>query len=300
MPVRKILLLLLATIIGHGLLFHRSNAADIAPRDSFVRVRMNADFHPELEFRIAEALRRPPLDWSVARDHTFAEMAQPVENEAIADEIVARWETLFANNPTHVKEKAVTLASQWKALEEASQQFQAVSGDFIAAWINQATHFTAKGHPADQISLADLPTIHTGEEIATELQAEFAQFPLDPYGYEEYNCYFEPEIYDWFVFVTDDLTVVYVHENSDVMPLAADSEMLAAQMDEPAVPESVKVLIRESVRAVFSGEIQPMDVVSQAKETWQATSTPIWNRYVKENQLLKIERVAQLREIFRF
>lgn len=300
MTVRITLLLLLACTVGSALFSVHSRAAEIPPRESLVSVRMNSDFRPELEFRIAEALQRPPLEWSIAKDHTFAEMAHPIENEDIADDIVARWETLFANNPTYNVEEKTLLETQFKALQQASKQLQAVSDDFIAAWFESATYFATNTHSAREISLDDLPQVHTGEEIAMELQAELAQFPLDPYGYEEYNGYFEPEVYDWFVFVTDDLTVVYVHENSDVMPLQVEAQALAANENKQEVPESVKIAIRESVRSVFSGEIEVVDLAIQAKNAWHSATLPIWNRYVKENQLLRIERVAQLKEIFRF
>ncbi|PQO38294.1 hypothetical protein [Blastopirellula marina] len=301
MTVRKTLLLLLATMLGPNLWLGSSFATEIAPQDSLVSVRMNADFHPELEFRIAEALRRPPVDWNFAKDHTYAEIAQPVDNQDISDEIIARWEALYFNSPTQVEDKvSESLASQMKVLEEAGKTIQAISSDLIASWFQETTYFAANQHPADFISLDDLPKIHTGEEIALQLEAEYVQFPLDPYGYEEYNCYFEPEIYDWFVFVTDDLTVVYVHEDSDVMPLKVEPETLAADADESAVPESLKVVIREAVRSAISGEIEVMDFAMQAKNAWQSATSPIWNRYVKENQLFRIERVAQLREMFRF
>ncbi|PQO29551.1 hypothetical protein DTL21_26230 [Bremerella cremea] len=300
MTIRKTLLLLLAAVIGHAGYAGSVSAAEIAPHESIVSVRMNADFHPELEFRIAEALRRPPVDWSVVPDHTFAEISQPVENQELADDIIAKWEALFANNPTHIATTTQSLASQMEYFDEARQQIEAISSDFVAAWLGTALPNSGNVHAEDVISLDDLPQIHTGEDIALQLEAEFAQFPLDPYGYEEYNCYFEPEVYDWFVFVTDDLTVVYVHENSDVVPVRLDPTMLAKDVTEPAVPEVVKDWIRESVRSVAAGEIEVMQLASQANRAWQAASSPIWNRYVKENHLLRVERVAQLREFFRF
>ncbi|RCS54680.1 hypothetical protein DTL42_06005 [Bremerella cremea] len=301
MTVRKTLLLLLACTIGPAFFSSASKAGEIPSRDSLVSVRMNADFRPELEFRIAEALQRPPLEWSIAQDHRFAEIAQPVENVDIADEMVARWDILFANNPTHTPEKREILGSQIQALRKAGRQLQVVSDEFVAAWFQSAAYFAAQAHPADEISFDDLPQVHTGEEIAMELKAEQAQFPLDPYGYEEYNGYFEPEVYDWFVFVTDDLTVVYVHENSDIMPLEVAPQVVASETrDEQEVPESVKRAIRESVRSVFSGEIDVFGLAKQAQETSRSVTLPIWNRYVKENHLLRIEQVAQLKEIFRF
>ncbi|WP_158265211.1 hypothetical protein [Blastopirellula marina] len=258
-----------------------------------------------MEFRIAEALQRPPLEWSELRDHTFAEISQPLPLEDNADEMISRWEQLWANNPAHPESspqwlEATSMVVSAIDLEEMGAKLQAYVQQNFAFLTHPSKEFSMRIHPAELISLDDLPQLHTGEGITLETEAEYAQFPLDPYGYDEYNGYFEPEIYDWFVFVTDDLTVVYVHENSDIMPNRLAQEDLGPEAPPAEVPESFKVAIRESVRAVFSGEVNILDLVDDTRTTLSGATKPIWTRYVTQNELLGTERVAQLRELLRF
>ena len=305
MSLHKSLALLLAACFSYWIGPHSSWGGERSEPASLVNVRMNADFRPELEFRIAEALQRPPLEWSVARDHTFAEISEPLPLEDHANEMISRWEQLWSNNPAHSDfstelVEAEAFVASVIDLEEVGAKIQAYVQENFAFLTSSAGEFSLRIHPAELISLDDLPQLHTGEDITVEIEAEYAQFPLDPYGYDEYNGYFEPEIYDWFVFVTDDLTVVYVHENSDVMPTRLAYEDLTPEAPSAELPESVKVAIRESVRSVLAGEVNVSDLVDETRTTLSGATKPIWTRYVTQNELLRTERVAQLRELLRF
>lgn len=308
MSLHKSFALLLAACFSYWIGCQSTWGGEPPEPSHLVNVRMNTDFHPELEFRIAEALQRPPVEWSVARDHTFAEISQPLPliiNGDAADEMISHWEQLWTNNPANSPTLAESvevepLLSSTTGLQEISIRIQAYVQENFAFLKSQADVYSLQVHPADLISLDELPQVHTGEEITMEIEADYAQFPLDPYGYEEYNGYFEPEIYDWFVFVTDDLTVVYVHENSDFMPLPLVQEEPAPNMPQAELPESIKIALREAVRAVLSGEVLFSDLADQTRTVLSGAAKPIWTRYVTQNELLRTERVAQLRELLRF
>lgn len=261
-----------------------ARADHIVDANHVVSVQLNPEFHPEVEFRIAEALKRPPIDWSVARDHTFAEKSEPVQQTELAAEMISQWETLLANPIYASFEDSIN--AHLRSIIKA--EFAAQKGREPAAVIEQ------------DISLDGLPQVNTGEEVMALIAMDESKFPLDPYGYDEYNNYFEPEIYDWFVFVTDDLTVVYVYENSDVLPSKVDPVMLAEQNAEPVVPESFQVFVREQVRAIASGEIVLGELVSVVQEHWTAITQPITIASLRKTELLPAHRVSQLQDLLRF
>lgn len=265
---------------------------------SVVSVQLTPEFHPEVEFRIAEALKRPPIHWSVAQDHTFAEKSEPVEQveqAELAAEMISQWESLLANPIYADFQDSVNahLRSIIKA-EFASQNRGEHGLETSIASIDDEMAIE------QEIEWEDLPQINTGEEVMALLSLDETEFPLDPYGYDEYNNYFEPEIYDWFVFVTDDLTVVYVYENSDIIPSRVDPVILAERNDQPLVPESFQVFVREQVRVIASGEITLGDLVSSFQQHWAAITQPVSIASLRKTELLPVHRVSQLQDLLRF
>ncbi|QDU76577.1 hypothetical protein Pan97_36290 [Bremerella volcania] len=260
-----------------------------------VSVQLTPEFHPEVEFRIAEALKRPPIEWSVARDHTFAEKSEPIQQKQVAAEMISQWESLLAN-PIHADFQ-----------DSINAHLRSIIKSEFAAQKRGETLQTSPVALTDvelgieqEIPWDDLPQVNTGEEVMTPIAIEESEFPLDPYGYDEYNNYFEPEIYDWFVFVTDDLTVVYVYENSDVLPSKIDPAMLAEQNAQPVVPESFQVFVREKFRSIASGEITLRDLVVTIQQHWAAVMQPISIASLKKTELLPVHRVSQLQDLLRF
>lgn len=267
-----------------------ARADHIVGANHVVSVQLNPEFHPEVEFRIAEALKRPPIDWSVARDHTFAEKSEPVKQRELAQEMISQWESLLANPIYADFEDSINahLRSIIKA-EFAAQKEQERSVESLASEVVVG----------QEIQWGNLPQVNTGEEVMALIALDESKFPLDPYGYEEYNNYFEPEIYDWFVFVTDDLTVVYVYENSDVLPSKVDPVMLAEQNDQPVVPESFQVFVREQVRALASGQYDLREIVFAVQDHWTAITQPISIASLRKTELLPAHRVSQLQDLLR-
>ena len=267
-----------------------------------VSVQLTPEFHPEVEFRIAEALKRPPIDWSVARDHTFAEKSVPVPRKSapiakreVAAEMISQWESLLAN-PIYADFQdsiAAHLRSIIKA-EFASQNRAELPAASSVASVDQELGIVP------EFALESLPQVNTGEDVMALLALDESEFPLDPYGYEEYNNYFEPEIYDWFVFVTDDLTVVYVYENSDIMPSKVDPVLLAEENAQPEVPGAFQVFIREQVRSIASGEIDFHKLVSTVQRHWTFVTRPVSIASLRQTQLLPTHRVSQLQDLIRF
>ncbi|MEW4456230.1 hypothetical protein AB1L30_26430 [Bremerella sp. JC817] len=284
-----------------------------------VRVTMNPDFHPEVEFRIAEALKRPPIDWSMVQDHTLAEVARPVAvaepapSQHIAQRMIAEWEHLLAS-PAHMS-VAETVKSHLRSIIRAEFAAQSLVGKKVATCevsserelapiqeicLDDLPTINTGDLAVAEVSLDDLPQIHTGEEVMALIAQDDAGFPLDPYGYSEYNAYFEPEVYDWFVFATDDLTVVYVYENSDILPSRVDPVMLAEQNASPEVPEAFKVAVREHVRSLFAGEIDFRPLAASLQTGWSTVTAPFSIASLKQSELLPVHRVSQLPELFRF
>ncbi|MBA2118014.1 hypothetical protein [Bremerella alba] len=260
-----------------------------------VSVQLTPEFHPEVEFRIAEALKRPPIDWSVSQDHTFAEKSEPVEQKELATEMISQWESLLANPIYADFQDSINahLRSIIKAEFAAQKQVdQPVASSNTSSDVQEVFE--------QEIQWDDLPQINTGEEVMALLALDDAEFPLDPYGYDEYNNYFEPEIYDWFVFVTDDLTVVYVYENSDVLPSKVDPVLLAEESTQPIVPESFQVFVREQVRAIASGEIVLGELVTTFQQHWVAITKPVSIASLRKSELLPTHRVSQLQDLLRF
>jgi len=260
-----------------------------------VSVQLTPEFHPEVEFRIAEALRRPPIDWSVARDHTFAEKSEPVQQKQLAAEMIAQWESLV-DNPVYADFQN-TVNAHLRAIIKA--EFAAQKQHDLPASASVVST-TASDAAEPEICLDDLPQINTGEEVMELIALDEAEFPLDPYGYDEYNNYFEPEIYDWFVFVTDDLTVVYVYENCDVMPSKIDPVLLAEEQAQPVVPESFQVFVREQVRAIASGDVSLSGLISTWNYHWAAITQPVSIASLRKTELLPAHRVSQLQDLLRF
>jgi len=262
---------------------------------SVVSVQLTPEFHPEVEFRIAEALKRPPIHWSVARDHTFAEKSEPVEQENLAVDMISQWESLL-DNPIYT-DFHDSIDAHLRSIIKAEFASQQKSGEAAGSAIASAE---GEHKPTPEIRWEELPQIHTGDEVMDMIALEETEFPLDPYGYDEYNNYFDPEIYDWFVFVTDDLTVVYVYENSDVMPNRIDPVMLAEQNAPPVVPETFEVFVREQVRAIASGEVSLYQLVSTFQKHWSAVTQPVSIASLRQTQLLPSHRVAQLQDLLQF
>ncbi|WDI40775.1 hypothetical protein [Bremerella sp. P1] len=260
-----------------------------------VSVQLTPEFHPEVEFRIAEALKRPPIDWSVARDHTFAEKSEPVNQGELAVEMISQWESLLAN-PIYADFQD-SIDAHLRSIIKAEFAAQKVSEQPQAASI-----VSMDGELAveQEIQWDDLPQVNTGEDVMALIASDESEFPLDPYGYDEYNNYFEPEIYDWFVFVTDDLTVVYVYENSDILPNKVDPVLLAEENAQPVVPEAFQVFVREQVRVIASGEIALADVVSTFQQHWAAITEPVTIASLRKTELLPAHRVSQLQDLLRF
>lgn len=272
-----------------------------AKADSFadsrhvVSVQLTPEFHPEVEFRIAEALKRPPIDWSVARDHTFAEKSEPVQQKELAAEMISQWESLLANPIYADFQDSIDAHLRTIIKAEFAAQKSVIKAEPASVVSTEVDASVSR-----EIQWKDLPQINTGEEVMAMIAMDESEFPLDPYGYDEYNNYFEPEIYDWFVFVTDDLTVVYVYENSDVLPSRIDPVMLAEQNAEPVVPESFQVFVREQVRAIASGEIALTDLVSTFQQHWAAITEPVSIASLRKTELLPAHRVSQLQDLLRF
>ncbi|PQO27551.1 hypothetical protein C5Y96_18660 [Blastopirellula marina] len=275
----------LAVLIALGFCASFEARADkIVDANHVVSVQLNPEFHPEVEFRIAEALKRPPIDWSVARDHTFAEKSEPIQQRELAAEMISQWEALLAN-PIYANFDD-SINAHLRSIIKA--EFAAQKGRERVVAIES------------EIAWDDLPQVNTGEEVMALIAMDESKFPLDPYGYDEYNNYFEPEIYDWFVFVTDDLTVVYVYENSDVLPSKVDPVLLAEQNAQPVVPESFQVFVREQVQAIASGEIAVSKLFSAIQERWTAITQPIAIASLRKTELLPAHRVSQLQDLLRF
>ncbi|MFN3152006.1 hypothetical protein [Bremerella sp.] len=281
-------------VLGFCAVFE-ANAGHMDVAKRVVSVQLTPEFHPEVEFRIAEALKRPPVDWSVARDHTFAEKSEPVKQKELAAEMISQWESLLANPiyadfhdsiDTHLR----TIIKAEFAAQKSTIKVE--PSTLVSTEVDEAV--------PQEIQWHDLPQINTGEEVMAMIAMDQSEFPLDPYGYDEYNHYFEPEIYDWFVFVTDDLTVVYVYENSDVLPSRVDPVLLAEQNAQPVVPEALQVFVREQVRAIASGEIALTDVVSTFQQHWAAITEPISIASLRKTELLPAHRVSQLQDLLRF
>lgn len=272
-----------------------------------VRVVLDADFRPEAEFYIAEALRRPPVDWNMLREEPLIGESTRPSDELITADILAAWNDLWENNP--LREGALdTVAQHWEALQTDLACAQALAADKVAVKYSRAL---SQG----EFDLSQLPNVSTGEEILAELARQEAEFPLDPYGYDEYNGYFEPEVYDWFVFVTDDLSVIYVHENSDVTPAvssviatldtppidltasAAIAEELAAQA---AFAKSIQVLVQYSVTSLNASEMEWYLIPQKTVAQLEAIAQPVWDRYVRHNELFPTQRMADLSKLLRF
>lgn len=283
-------------------------AAESSPSMPLVSVQLTPEFHPEVEFRIAEALRRPPVQWSMLRDHTFAEISEPVAEKEVAAEMIAEWESLL-NNPIHVDFQD-TVNAHLRAIIKAEFESQVANLKYVTSHdvlsesspneiqLDQLPDVHTGEEIVDLIQIDNLPQVHTGEEVMELIAQDEAQFPLDPYGYAEYNHYFEPEIYDWFVFVTDDLTVVYVYENSDEMPSRVDPVLLAEKNAQPEVPESFKVVVREQVRSLFAGEYSLFEMATQFQQHWTSFTQPISIASLKQTELLPIHRVSHLPDLF--
>ncbi len=270
--------------------------------NNVVSVQLTPEFHPEVEFRIAEALKRPPIDWSVARDHTFAEKSVPVPKMAsvtakkeVAAEMISQWESLLANPIYADFQDSISahLRSIIKAEFAAQNRVELPAASAVASVDEERVI-------EPEIAWEDLPQVNTGEEVMALLALDESEFPLDPYGYEEYNNYFEPEIYDWFVFVTDDLTVVYVYENSDVLPNKIDPVLLAEENAQPEVPEALQVFIREQVRSIAAGEVNFRQLVSTIQSHWTAVTQPVSIASLRQTELLPTHRVSQLQDLLRF
>ncbi|MEW4561235.1 hypothetical protein AB1K70_01845 [Bremerella sp. JC770] len=262
---------------------------------SVVSVQLTPEFHPEVEFRIAEALRRPPIDWSVARDHTFAEKSEPVQRKQLAAEMISQWESLVAN-PIYADFQD-TVNAHLRAIIKAEFAAQKQHAQPASTSVVSLPKVDADER---EICLEDLPQINTGEEVMELIALDEAEFPLDPYGYDEYNNYFEPEIYDWFVFVTDDLTIVYDYDNCDVMPIKVDPVLLAEERAQPVVPESFQVFVREQVRSIASGEVSLSDLVSTWNRHWAAITQPVSIASLRKTELIPAHRVSQLQDLLRF
>lgn len=274
-------------------------AEPIAP--PLVKVVLDADFRPEAKFYIAESLRRPPIDWNMLQKDSLIEESQVPSDKLLTANILAAWNDLWENNP--LQEGVLdTVAQHWKALEIDLACAQALAADSAALRV-------------DAFDMSQLPTVNTGEEVTAELARQEGEFPLDPYGYDEYNGYFAPDVYDWFVFVTDDLSVVYVHENSDVGPAvgsvadtfdtppidltasAAIAEELAVRA---AVSNTIQVIVQYSVTPLTSGEIEWYLVPQQTVAQLRTVALPVWDRYVRHNELFHSRRVADLSKLLRF
>lgn len=268
-----------------------AKANDGIDAKNVVSVQLTPEFHPEVEFRIAEALKRPPIDWSVARDHTFAEKSEPVKQRELAAEMISEWESLLAN-PVYADFQD-SINAHLRSI---------IKAEFAAQKELERALATVDAQPVieQEIQWDALPEVNTGEEVMALIALDESEFPLDPYGYDEYNNYFEPEIYDWFVFVTDDLTVVYVYENSDILPSKVDPVMLAEQNAQPVVPESFQVFVREQVRAIAAGEISLGGLVSTVQQHWTTITQPVSIASLRKTELLPSHRVSQLQDLLRF
>ncbi|MBI1246488.1 hypothetical protein GC197_01430 [bacterium] len=261
--------------------------------DTLASVQLNPLLHLEAEYRVAEAIEHPPIDWSNSEDHTFAEVSQPVAEKESAVKMISQWESLLAS-PIY-SDPGATIQAHLRSIIKAE----------FAAQANANKQLTVAELPAAseakraEISLDDLPQVNTGEEVMTLIALEETRFDLDPYGYAEYNHYFEPEIYDWFVFVTDDLSVVYVYENSDVMPRSLDPIMLAEEEETRVAPESVEIAVQQGVRAIAAGDIDVVAIFSQLQQGWKSITQPAAVANLRRSELLPAHRVSQLRDLLR-
>ncbi len=292
--IRPAISTLLVSICVLALTGPSAVAAELTVARSPLEVAMRTDWRAELRFRIVDALMSHPLDENLFTECVVPHLPQPAAEKDLAQDIMSAWDELLTNNPIHQHlHEAQPADAETKEPTLVEQTAQAA---------RSATAFLYQNVPA----LAPEVPLETEVERVVSKEFDGSVFPLDPYGYDEYNDYFEPEVYDWFVFITDDLQVVYVHENSDVAPLPAALEdplqradQLAETPEKVEVPEGFKRAVREMARAIAAGEVSVQHVGQQVVERAQSISQPLWQHYVRHNQMFGPHRVAELRALLR-
>jgi len=243
-----------------------------------VRVALRIEYRPELKFDNIRELQRLTVGWSPLVDHTTAETAQVTPNQEVAKEMIRQWEVLLHNNPVH--QTLVSAASE------------VIAEESIASRCDKKV-CVAKSEAVPMppvIQFNDFRDFDPIESDAAELEAEAVvvdqPFELDPYGYDEYNCYIEETIYDSYVFVTDDLTVVYYDD--------------APEMDKHPKDVVLKPLLDLILSQANSLKSELIGAVGQMTVVYQGVYQPFRQRYVAENPILQSKRFAELNQFLRF